>query len=137
LTVGAASLGAGAYAALGRVGSLELGDGEDSWWNRGSVALEHAAMREWSGRVGQAFAIGSGGAGGSYKLARVEALESKGVRPPEVARRSAFLLVFEGDGQAAVEGDRTYNVSHSGGKLDIFFDSADARTPNLLTAVFN
>ncbi|MDB5721012.1 MAG: hypothetical protein JWP15_1630, partial [Alphaproteobacteria bacterium] len=45
--------------------------------------------------------------------------------------------VFDrGSGPAPV-GDQTYQVRHSSGALDIFFDPASASAPTRLHAVFN
>jgi hypothetical protein len=137
LSVGAASLGGAAFATLNGARSLSRDGDQDSWWSSRPIALERAAMLEWSGRIGEEFKIAAGEKAASYKLATVTALPSIGERPAEVARRRAFLLVFETEGEGAGDGNTTYNVSHANGVLDIFFDPSEGESPKRLSAVFN
>jgi hypothetical protein len=73
------------------------------------------------------------------RLAGVRPMASEGPRPMSVARRSAFVAMFDVLGGQTVAGDLIYTASHPQyGPLQIFLSaSADPRTPGRVLAVFN
>ena len=88
----------------------------------------------WSRMVGDEFT----GGGFRLKLMGIQALNSKGERPPEVTRDAAFLAVFEVISGGYMPGDLIYRMSTRNQVLDIFL--ANAFTPEFprnMHAVFN
>lgn len=105
-------------------------------WARGMLSLSSAGYDQWVAQVGSVFALGGGT---SMRLAGVRPLESDGARPMGVARRSAFVAVFDLLGGQTMAGDLIYTASHPQyGPLQIFLSaSGDSRTPARMLAVFN
>ncbi|HEV2865577.1 MAG TPA: hypothetical protein VGX37_03610 [Allosphingosinicella sp.] len=97
------------------------------------LSLATAEHQEWQAQVGSEFAVDGG-----YKLrlAGVEPLASRGIRPPEVTRHSAFIAVFEVVGNAAMPGDLIYSAAHPQyGRLPLFLTASE--TPRRMLALFN
>lgn len=105
-------------------------------WARGMLSLSSAGYDQWLAQVGSVFALGGGT---TMRLAGVRPMASEGARPMGVARRSAFVAMFDMLGGQTVAGDLIYTVSHSQyGPLQIFLSaSTDPRTPGRVLAVFN
>ena len=137
LAVGAGAVAAGAIAAP-IFGLAPKSSGSDtsllSFWPQQSVNLAVAGSSEWSAYVGKNFSIQTERGKATIKLVEIQALPSKGDRPPEVSRASAFALAFSLPSGAAPAGDRMYNVTPSGGRETIMYFSPTAAK---MLAVFN
>ena len=126
----------GAYAAVKTVGALQpaasrpLGVGRQR-----ALALKSGGMDAWTRMRGHEFHV----LGFRLKLLGTRPLMSQGVRPPEVARRSAFLAVFEVLAGGEMPGDLIYTLTTRGvAPFDMFLSSgASAQFPNRMHAVFN
>jgi hypothetical protein len=96
--------------------------------------LATAEMDRWSRMVGSEFTT----AGFSVKLVGVQALNSEGVRPPEVTRDAAFLAVFEVLTGGYMPGDLIYRLTGRNQVLDVFLTNAfTPQFPRRMHAVFN
>jgi len=137
LAVGAGAVAAGAVAApiFGlAIKPAETRTGLLSWWPQQDVNLALAGRNEWSAYVGKDFALQTEKGKGTARLLEIQALPSKGDRPPEVSRESAFALAFSLPAGARPSGDRMYTVSHPAGREMIVYFSATAQK---MLAVFN
>ncbi len=105
-------------------------------WARGMLSLAAAGHDQWLEQVGSTFALGGGM---SMQLAGIRVLASEGARPMAVARRTAFVAMFDAADGQAMAGDLIYTASHPQyGPLQIFLSaSPDPRTPRRMLAVFN
>ena len=105
-------------------------------WARGMLSLAEAGYDQWLEQVGSAFTLGGGM---SMQLAGIRALASEGSRPMAVARRTAFVAMFDAAGGQTLAGDLIYTANHRQyGPLQIFLSaSTDPRTPGRMLAVFN
>src|SRR5687767_3902691 len=102
-------------------------------FTRRFLSLADAGQAEWAAQAGSVFT-----AEGGYRLrlAGVRPLLSTGVRPPEVARRSAFLAVFDVLDNMTMAGDVIYDLRHGQyGRLPVFLSASD--DPRRMFAVFN
>ena len=97
--------------------------------------LARGGLADWTDRVGSVFDA----AGFRLRLEGVRPLASEGARPPQVARSSAFLLVFDVLAGGTMPGDLIYPMATPGvGPLDVFLASAATEQyPNRMHAVFN
>lgn len=105
-------------------------------WARTMLPLASATFDEWQGLVGATLSLGGGS---TIRLTGVRALASVGSRPYGVARRQAFLAVFDpGPGQS-LAGDLIYTATHPQyGPLQLFLTSAPGPlNPARMHAVFN
>ncbi|HEV2745790.1 MAG TPA: hypothetical protein VGW34_00650 [Allosphingosinicella sp.] len=133
-----AAVAAGAVAAPGVPLSLlasQKGAGEASWWEREYWTLEGAGAEEWKAQIGHAFRIAGNKGAQWLRLVEVEALASPGRRPRNVARRSAFSVVFEATQPVMIGSDRIFavgNRSYSG--MRIFLTRTGIRR---LQGIFN
>jgi hypothetical protein len=126
----------GAYAATRTVQALQpgasppLGIGQQR-----ALALKTGGIDAWTRMRGSEFSA----LGFRLKFLGTRPLISEGERPPEVARRSAFLAVFEIVGGGQMPGDLIYTLATRGvAPFDVFLSSAaSARFPNRMHAVFN
>lgn len=101
-----------------------------------SSLLATAEMDRWQDAIGASFSMIRDDLSASVlRLAEVNALEdTRGTRPPTLARAKGFVLTFDLVSGKMPEGDRTYGFSNAQfGRLDVFLSSATAR-PN---AIFN
>jgi hypothetical protein len=105
-------------------------------WARGLLSLANATYEEWQSLVGSTFSLGGGA---TMRLVGVQALLSDGARPYDVARRRAFLGVFEPGAGQSMAGDLIYTASHPQyGPVQLFMSNAPApRAPARMHAVFN
>ena len=135
LAVGAGVVAAGAVAApIFGLATKPAGAKTDllSWWPQQGANLAVAGGNEWSAHVGKTFGLQTESGKGTARLLEVQALPSKGERPPEVSRESAFALVFSAPAGAA--GDRIYKLTHeSGREMSVYFSP----TAKNMLAVFN
>jgi hypothetical protein len=102
-------------------------------FTRRFLSLATAGQAEWAAQVGSVFT-----AEGGYRLrlAGVRPLASSGARPPEVARRSAFVAVFDVLNGMTMPGEMIYNLRHGDyGRLPVFLNASDE--PRRMLAVFN
>ena len=126
----------GAYATVKTVQSLQpaasrpLGVGQQR-----ALALKTGGLDAWTRMRGSEFVA----AGFRLKFLGVRPLMSEGERPPEVARQSAFLAVFEILAGGEMPGDLIYSLSTRGvAPFDVFLSSgASTQFPNRMHAVFN
>ena len=101
-------------------------------FTRRFLSLADAGQAEWAAQVGSVFT-----AEGGYRLrlAGVRPLPSPGRRPPEVARRSAFVAVFDVL-NGTMAGELIYNLRHSQyGRLPVYLNASG--DPRRMLAVFN
>ena len=137
LAVGAGVVAAGAVAApiFGlTVRPAATKTGLLSWWPQQDVNLALAGNNEWSAFVGKDFAMVTEHGRGTARLLEVQALPSKGDRPRDVSRESAFALVFSAPTGALPIGDRIYKVTNSAGReMPVYFSA----TTRKMLAVFN
>ena len=97
-------------------------------------ALATGEMDRWARMVGKQF----GTSGFTLKVAGVQPLPTSGVRPADVTRQSAFLVVFDVLGGGVMPGDLIYTMSSSTHVLDVFVArAATAEFPDRMHAVFN
>lgn len=113
--LGAGAIGAAAAAAP--VLSLRLAGGAStqpaSWWDRTFLSLPAAGLAEWSGLVGQTFALESANGSHLLRIAAVTAFPGSGPRPATLARSQAFSVAFESIGGPALPAtDRQYQLVH-------------------------
>ena len=137
LAVGAGAVAAGAVAApIFGLATKQSGGKTDllSWWPQQGPNLAVAGGNEWSAHVGKSFGLQTENGKGTARLLEVQPLPSRGDRPPEVSRESAFALVFSAPAGAAPAGDRIYKLTHESGREMAVYFSATAK--NML-AVFN
>ena len=137
LAVGAGAVAAGAVAApIFGLATRPAGAKTDllSWWPQQGANLAVAGGNEWSAHVGKSFGLQTENGRATSRLIEVQPLPSKGERPPEVSRESAFALVFSVPSGAAPAGDRIYKLTHESGREMALYFSATAK--NML-AVFN
>ena len=137
LAVGAGAVAAGAVAApIFGLATRPAGAKTDllSWWPQQGANLAVAGGNEWSAHVGKDFALQTEHGRGTARLLEVQALPSRGERPPEVSRESAFALVFAAPSGAAPVGDRIYKMTHASGREMAVYFSA---TATKMLAVFN
>jgi hypothetical protein len=137
LAVGAGAVAAGAVAApiFGLVRKTAAPEtGLLSWWPQRDANLAVAGRNEWSSYVGKDFAIQTERGTGTARLLEIQSLPSKGDRPPEVSRESAFALVFSIPSGAKPVGDRIYKVTPAGARETLMYFSPAATK---LLAVFN
>lgn len=66
-----------------------------SWWDRTFVSLQAAGLAEWSGVVGETFALDGPNGSHMLRIVAVTAFPRSGRRPVELARSQAFSVVFE------------------------------------------
>lgn len=102
-------------------------------FTRRFLSLAYAGQAEWAAQVGSVFT-----AEGGYRLrlAGVRPLPSAGRRPPEVARRSAFVAVFDVLNGMTMAGEMIYNLRHGQyGRLPVFLSASG--DPRRMLAVFN
>ena len=96
--------------------------------------LATSEMDRWTKMVGSEFT----GGGYRLKLMGVQAMNSSGVRPPDVTRDSAFVAVFEVLAGGYMPGDLIYRLSTRNQVLDIFLANAfTSQFPRNMNAVFN
>ena len=105
-----------------------------SWWPQQGANLAVAGGNEWAAHVGKSFILQTERGKVGARLIEVQALPSRGDRPREVSRESAFALIFSPSAGAAPAGDRIYKLTHESGREMAVYFSATAR--NML-AVFN
>jgi len=99
-----------------------------------STTLATAEMDRWSRMVGSEFTT----AGFSLKLMGVQALNSAGVRPPEVTRDAAFVAIFDVLSGGYMPGDLIYRMTSRSQVLDVFLNNAfTPQFPRRMHAVFN
>jgi len=99
-----------------------------------STTLATAEMDRWSRMVGSEFTT----AGFSLKLMGVQALNSAGVRPPEVTRDAAFVAIFDVLSGGYMPGDLIYRMTSRSQVLDVFLNNAfTPQFPRRMNAVFN
>ena len=137
LAVGAGAVAAGAVAApiFGLTTRTASSDtGLLSWWPQSGANLSVAGRNEWSAYVGKDFVIQTERSKSTVKLVEIQALPSKGDRPPEVSRESAFALAFSLPAGTKPAGDRIYKVTPAGGRETIMYFSPTAAK---MLAVFN
>lgn len=137
LAVGAGAVAAGAIAApIFGLATKPAGAKADllSWWPQKGANLAAAGGNEWSAHVGKTFGLQTESGKGTARLLEVQALPSKGERPPEVSRESAFALIFSPPAGAAPAGDRIYKLTHESGREMAVYFSPTAK--NML-AIFN
>lgn len=105
-------------------------------WVRGVLSLANATYAEWESMVGATFSLGGGA---TMRLTGVRALASDGSRPLNVARRQAFLGVFEPGRGQSMAGDLIYTATHPQyGPVQLFLGNAPApRGAAQMLAVFN
>jgi hypothetical protein len=118
-----AGLGAGAVGAVAaaapvlnlRLSGASAGAARSaSWWDRTFMSLHSAGLSEWSGLIGETFALESPNGSHMLRIAAVTAFPRSGQRPAELARSQAFSVVFESMGGAALPPtDRLYQLAHS------------------------
>jgi hypothetical protein len=137
----ALTFGAGAVAAVAAapiLGLVRKTAGSDtgmlSFWPQQSVNLAVAGRTEWSAYVGKDFAIQTERGVATARLAEIQSLPSKGDRPADVTRQSAFALVFTRPAGAAPVGDRMYKITPPGGRETSMYFSPTALK---MIAVFN
>jgi hypothetical protein len=102
-------------------------------FTRRFLSLADAGQAEWAAQAGSVFT-----AEGGYRLrlAGVRPMASPGVRPPDVARRSAFVAVFDVLGGMTMAGDMIYTMRHRDyGRLPVFLSASGQ--PHRMLAVFN
>jgi hypothetical protein len=125
-------LGAFSFAAVRT--QQQLAKGQQPAGQTQTQSLATSEMDRWSRMVGDEFT----GGGFRLKLKGVQALNSKGDRPPEVTRDAAFLAVFEVLSGGFMPGDLIYRMSTRNQALDVFLGNASTRAfPNQMHAVFN
>lgn len=137
--------GGGTVAAIGAFAASPLSNplksevrgmlaGQD--WARGMLSLANGTFEEWQSLVGSTFSLGGGS---TMRLAGVSALQSSGERPYGVARRQAFLAVFEPARGQSMASDLIYTATHAQyGPVQLFMTAAPApRAPERMHAVFN
>ena len=137
LAVGAGVVAAGAVAApIFGLATKPAGAKTDllSWWPQQGANLAVAGGNEWSAHVGKSFGLQTENGKGTARLLEVQPLPSKGERPPEVSRESAFALVFSAPAGAAPLGDRIYQLTHESGRAMPVYFSATAQN---MIAIFN
>lgn len=105
-------------------------------WVRGILSLANGTFEEWQSLVGANFSLGGGA---TMRLAGVRALQTSGSRPYGVARRQAFLAVFEPGAGQSMASDLIYTATHAQfGPVQLFMSNAPAaRAPARMHAVFN
>ena len=102
-------------------------------FTRRFLSLASAEQAEWATQVGSDFAIEGGY---RLRLAGVRSLNSEGRRPANVARRRAFVAVFDVLGGMTMPGDLIYTARHAQyGALPLFLAATD--DPRRMLAVFN
>ncbi|HST37354.1 MAG TPA: hypothetical protein VLK25_12085 [Allosphingosinicella sp.] len=103
---------------------------------RGLFSLANGTYEEWQSLVGSTFSLGGGT---TMRLTGVSPLLSSGTRPYSVARRQAFLGVFEPGPRQSMAGDLIYTATHPQyGPVQLFLTNAPpAAGPTRMHAVFN
>lgn len=95
--LGAGAFGAAAAAApvLGLRAATATAGRPASWWDRTFLSLQTAGLTEWSGVVGETFALNSPNGSHVLRIVSVTAFPRSGPRPAELGRSQAFSVVFE------------------------------------------
>jgi hypothetical protein len=134
-------VGLGGLAAAGAIAAPGVGtsivnavsaDGNDA--GAGNVPLAHADAAEWRRHVGSTFLVRSESGPIYMELAAVKTFPSRGDRPDELKRQTAFSTHFVSKGAQAAAGNLIYRVMHpEKGELDIYFSAAGEG----MLAVFN
>jgi hypothetical protein len=102
-------------------------------FTRRFLSLADAGQAEWAAQAGSVFT-----AEGGYRLrlAGVQPMLSRGARPPDVARRSAFLAVFDVLDGMTMPAELIYTIRHREyGRLPIYLNASG--DPRRMLAVFN
>lgn len=105
-------------------------------WDRQFWTLESAGVQEWRRNVGSNFTVvADNGRNVTMKLGAVLPFPTRGSRPAQLGRASAFDTLFDPADRNAVKGNRIYRVRHARyGDMNIFLTrTAKGR----LEAVFN
>jgi hypothetical protein len=134
----------GAAAAAAPILGLRLADSAvgrpSSWWDRTFLSLKSAGLAEWTGVVGETFALETANGPQMLRVAAVNAFPRSGPRPASLGRSQAFAVVFEAMvGARLPAGDRLYQLNHNSyPALPIFMGAPVALGQKVrLIAVFN
>jgi hypothetical protein len=140
--LGASAVGAATAAAGSPILTLRPAGSRrsDSWWDRTFQSLHSAGLEQWSGLVGETFALASPNGSHKLRIAAVTPFSGQGARPAALGRRQAFSVVFESvAGPDLPAADGVYQLAHrSHPPLPVYMGapSAVGRKARLV-AVFN